>query len=269
MAVMNLQDVTAADDPRIAGYRNVRERDLVGREGLFIAEGKVVLRMLLAATRFAPESVLVLRRKLPGLLPELQAAPDLPIYVADDGVMDEITGFPVHRGILALGRRTVAPEAAALIAGLPSRAMVIVCVGISNHDNIGSIFRNAAAFGASAVLLDATCCDPLYRKALRVSVGGVLKTPYARFADQAELSGLLAGAGFEQYALSPGGALDIRALQPAHRSALYLGAEGPGLPAEVMARMLTVSIPISSSFDSLNVAAASAIAMFRVSQGSS
>ena len=159
-------------DPRVAAYLDIRERDLTGRHGRFIAEGKVVLDVLLSAGRFAAESVLVLENRLAGLDEILRKAPpDLPVYVAASGVMDKIAGFHMHRGILAVGSKGTPQPAEALLKTLPAGALVVVLVGIANHDNMGSIFRNAAAFGADAVFLDATCCDPLYRKAIRVSVG--------------------------------------------------------------------------------------------------
>ncbi len=159
----------------------MRERDLVGRRGRFIAEGEVVLRTLLAAPAFAVESVLVSARIAAAGRPWFAAVPvDAPLYAVDDAAMEAVAGFHVHRGILAVGRRRDAPDAAGLIAGLPPRATALVCVGIANHDNMGGLFRNAAAFGADAVLCDATCCDPLYRKAIRVSVGGVFRVPFVR-----------------------------------------------------------------------------------------
>ena len=137
----------------------------------------------------------------------------------------------------------------------------MVLVGLSNHDNVGAIFRNAAAFGADAVLLDETCCDPLYRKAIRVSVGAALKVPFAIGADAGSIGTLLGAAGFTQLALSPSGATDIRNASRFDRLALYFGAEGYGLPASVMSRLQTVRIDMAKGFDSLNVAAASAIAL--------
>lgn len=142
--------------------------------------------------------------------------------------------------------------------------MIVVCLGISNHDNIGSIFRNAAAFGVHAVLLDKTSCDPLYRKAVRVSVGGVLKTPFGTFDDALALAELLDRAGFRQFALSPQGAIDVESIEVGGQIAIYLGSEGEGLPADLMQRIATVRIPIVSDFDSLNVAATSAIALHRL-----
>ena len=260
--------IASPDDPRIAAYASSRERDLVGREGLFIAEGKVVLNVLFAARRFEALSALILENRLDGMRDRLALAPpDMPVYVASQDVLDRIAGFHLHRGILALGRRRQAPEAPALLASLPADALVLGLVGISNHDNIGAIFRNAAAFEADAVILDRRCCDPLYRKAIRVSVGATLKVPFARTEDEGTMLAHLAGAGFECLALSPRGAVDIADLRPGRRSALLLGTEGEGLPEAVMARAKTVRIAMSGEFDSLNVAAASAIALHRLWRG--
>lgn len=256
------------DDPRVAPYRHIRERDLVGREGRFVAEGKVVLDVLLRARRFAAESVLVLENRLEGLQRILGAAPaDLPVYVASAAVMDAIAGFHIHRGILAIGRRRDVQTADELLAGLPARALVLLLVGISNHDNAGAIFRNAAAFGADAVLLDATSCDPLYRKAIRVSVGAALKVPFAAGQDAASLVALLTRHDFVPLALSPHGRDDIRTLARPERVALVLGTEGEGLPTTLMSSMRTVQIAMARDFDSLNVATASAIALHQLWEG--
>lgn len=255
------------DDPRVAPYRHIRERDLVGREGRFVAEGKVVLDVLFAARRFAVESALVLENRLGGLRATLGAAPsDMPIYVASAAVMDAIAGFHIHRGILAIGRRGQPEPAGALLAALPPRALVLVLVGISNHDNVGAIFRNAAAFGADAVLLDTTSCDPLYRKAIRVSVGAALKVPFASGESAESLLDALNRHQFTPIALSPRGRDDIRALERQERVALVLGTEGQGLPDALMGKMRTARIAMASSFDSLNVATASAIALHELWQ---
>jgi len=254
-------------DPRVAPYLSIRERDLAGRQGRFIAEGKVVLNVLFSAARFEAESVLVLENRLPGLADTLKLAPAaLPVYAASQPVMDAIAGFHIHRGILAVGRKRDADDPQALIASLPSRALVVVLVGLSNHDNVGAIFRNAAAFGVDAVLLDQTCCDPLYRKAIRVSVGAALKVPFATAADAGSIVTLLDEAGFGQVALSPSGTTDIRHAPRPDRLALYLGTEGEGLPGDLMSRLQTVRIAMAKGFDSLNVAAASAIALHYFSQ---
>ena len=243
------------DDPRIADYRSVRERDLVGRRGLFVAEGAVVLAVLAASRRHRTLSVLLDERRLEGLAGTLaHLGPDVPVHVASRSVIDRIAGFPLHRGILALGCREAPVEPATLLAGLGQRAVVVVASGIANHDNIGGIFRNAAAFGADAVLLDAECCDPFYRKALRVSVGHALTVPTARLAPGTDPVALLAGHGFEVLSLSPAGREHLVDVARPPRVALLLGSEGPGLPAEVLARSRAVSIAMAPGVDSLNVA---------------
>jgi tRNA G18 (ribose-2'-O)-methylase SpoU len=265
---MNLIRIDDPLDPRVAAYLDIRERDLVGRQGRFIAEGKVVLDVLLTARRFETLSVMVLENRLAGLEPVLAKAPaGLPVYVVSGETMDRVAGFHMHRGIVAIGDRGALPEAAELIASLEPEALVAVLVGISNHDNVGSIFRNAAAFGAAAVLLDATSCDPLYRKAIRVSVGAALKIPFATFTGTAELAALLDREGFTQLALSPQGRTDIRDIARSSRLALYLGSEGEGLPQALLSRMVTARIAMARDFDSLNVAAASAIALHHFSGG--
>ncbi|ANN57240.1 RNA methyltransferase [Mesorhizobium loti NZP2037] len=262
-------DPIRIDDPRdsrVAAYLDIRERDLAGRQGRFVAEGKVVLDLLLSSGRFGAESILVLENRLDGLEDILHKAPaDLPVYIVTSAVMDAIAGFHMHRGILAIGRKETPQAAGPLLDALSGQALVVVLVGIANHDNMGSIFRNAAAFGADAVLMDATCCDPLYRKAIRVSVGAALKIPFASFTDTSGFTATLAERGFEQFALSPRGNTDIRDARPAQRLALYLGTEGEGLPESLLARLQTVRITMSKGFDSLNVAAASAIALHHFS----
>ncbi|RAZ88919.1 RNA methyltransferase [Mesorhizobium hawassense] len=263
---MNIIPIGDPQDPRVTAYLDIRERDLVGRHGRFVAEGKVVLDLLLSTRRFAAESALVLENRLAGLQPILRKAPaDFPVYVAGGEVMDKIAGFHMHRGILAIGVRGDPAPAEALVETLPRRALAVVLVGISNHDNMGAIFRNAAAFGADAVLLDTTCCDPLYRKAIRVSVGAALQVPFASFADTATFTATLDRLGFSQFALSPRGAHDIREADRSPRLALYLGTEGEGLPRDLLARLHTVRINMAEGFDSLNVAAASAIALHHFS----
>jgi tRNA G18 (ribose-2'-O)-methylase SpoU len=255
------------DDPRIGGYRQVRERDLIGREGLFVAEGEVVLRMLIASRRFEAVSVLLADKRVARLAPMLGGLPTgVPVYAAGQAVLDAIAGFHLHRGILALGRRTEASDAGALLADLPARSLVVVLVGVANHDNMGGVFRNAAAFGADAVILDATCCDPFYRKAIRVSVGGVLSVPFARLAAGVDVVGLLERHGFEAVALSPRGATPLSAFRRPDRAAVILGAEGPGLPPELLDRCASVRIPMAPGFDSLNLATTSGVVLHHLNE---
>ncbi|MBE7217789.1 MAG: RNA methyltransferase [Caulobacteraceae bacterium] len=255
------------DDPRVAGYRDVRDRDLQGRSGLFMAEGEVVLRTLTAAGRFTLESVLIAAKRADALADLFAALPqETPVYLAAQPVLDAIAGFPLHRGVLALGRRRPLQAADALLAACAGpAARVLALFGIGNHDNMGALFRNAAAFGAQAVLLDPACCDPLYRKAIRVSVGAALRTPYARLSPDEDALALLGRHGFEALALTPSGAEPLHRLAPPPRAALLLGAEGPGLAPALLARARTVAIPMAAGFDSLNVATAAAIALHRLS----
>lgn len=247
-------------DPRLADYREVRERDLAGRDG-FIAEGQVVLEKLIGDGRHPLRSVLVAEKRVAALGALLAALPqDVAVYAASQAVMDTVVGFHIHRGILAIGERRPL-DAEALLNGLPQRALVVGLVGIANHDNMGGLFRNAAAFGADAVLLDETCCDPLYRKAIRVSVGAALTTPFASAGSAGDLCRLLSGHGFSVVALSPQGTVDLADFKPPARVAALFGAEGPGLPPEVLAGLQSVRIAMSRGFDSLNVATASGIVL--------
>ncbi|MBN8949299.1 MULTISPECIES: RNA methyltransferase [unclassified Rhizobium] len=264
-----LIEITHPDDPRIAEFRNIRERDLTGRDSRFIAEGTVVLRLLTGAHAsggdFAAEKVLLLKNRVAGLGDIIESFPaDIPIYVADAEVLDGIVGFHLHRGVLALGRRMAEDGVGAFLDRLPKQALVLAGCGISNHDNMGSMFRNAAAFGAAAVLLDESCCDPLYRKALRVSVGSILTVPYRRQLSDVELLAALAERGFAIWSLSPRGNVDIREVPASERMALVVGTEGDGLPANILSAFGSVRIPQAPGLDSLNVATASGIALFEM-----
>jgi tRNA G18 (ribose-2'-O)-methylase SpoU len=256
------------DDPRIEGYRQVRERDLVGREGGFVIEGEVVLRTAVRAGRHDVASVLIDAKRL-GALADVLAAlpPEVPVYAASQAVLDRIVGFHIHRGVLALGRRGAEAAAPDLLEALPARALVAALFGIGNHDNMGGIFRNCAAFGVDAVLLGADCCDPLYRKAIRVSVGASLMIPTARLRAGEDPLQALEQAGFEVVALSPAGAVPLNELRRGARVAALFGSEGPGLPAEILARARTAAIPMAPGFDSLNVAVASGVVLHHLAFG--
>jgi tRNA G18 (ribose-2'-O)-methylase SpoU len=254
------------DDPRLADYRQVRERDLVGRQGGFIAEGVVVLEKLIASGRHPLRSVLIAEKRVESLQPLLADLPDaVEVFAACQAVMDTVVGFPIHRGVLAAGVRAE-PGLDAVLAALPAQALVVGLVGIANHDNMGGLFRNAAAFGADAVLLDDDCCDPLYRKAIRVSVGAALTAPFARAGSAAAMAQRLAAEGFTVMALSPAGATELRDVTPSARMAVLFGAEGPGLPEAVMAQAQTqtVRIAMAGGFDSLNVATTSGIVLHQM-----
>ncbi len=268
---MAIQHIDDPDDPRVAAYRDIRERDLTGREGLFVAEGEVVLRTLLSPTCLCmPRSLLLAANRLEAQGDLIAGAPPgLPIYAASQPVLDRIAGFPLHRGLLGLGQKPVARSVEAILEGLPEICVVLACAGIGNHDNMGGLFRNAAAFGAAAVLRDDRCCDPFYRKAIRVSVGAVLRTPSATAGSLDALVGALDSAGFQIIALSPGASEPLAGVKRRGRQAVLVGSEGPGLPAQVLDRLRTVGIPMAAGFDSLNVAVTSALALYQLQSAAS
>lgn len=258
------------DDPsdaRIEPYLDIRERDLRGRGGRFVIEGEVVLAVALAHGRYPVESVLLAESRVEPLRRLLERAPeDLPVYVAGRPVLDRIAGFPMHRGILAIGSRPEGPGLEAIVDSLAPEALVIVLSGIANHDNMGGLFRNAAAFGADAVLLDGACCDPLYRKSIRVSAGAALITPFASMIDLHGLCDTLARQGFEIVATTPGGRERLADIQRAPRMAILFGAEGHGLPGPILERVRTIRIDMSGGFDSLNVATTSGIVLHHLAR---
>jgi tRNA G18 (ribose-2'-O)-methylase SpoU len=268
---MALERIDDRADPRVAAYRSLRDRDLRGHEGgLFVVEGEVPLRVLLGERRFAVRSLLLSDKqaaRLGGLLAQLPA--EVPVYLGPVPLLEEIVGFNLHRGVLALGERGAPAALGGLLGGLPERALVVALAGVVNHDNVGGVFRNAAAFAVDAVALDGVTCDPLYRKAIRVSVGASLVVPFARAADEPALLAALIEHGFTVLALSPQGAHALAAADTtpaapvAHvgRLALLAGAEGPGLSAETLRACRTLRIPMAPRWDSLNVAVATGIAL--------
>lgn len=260
---MEIIRIENPEDPRIAGFRDIRERDLTGRQGLFVAEGEVVLRVLASARALCrPRAVLLAENRVEGLADALAGlAGDVPVYSVGQGVLDAIAGFPLHRGILALGEKPPVRPLEGLIETMAADALVVLASGIGNHDNMGGIFRNAAAFGADAVLLDARCCDPFYRKAIRVSVGAVLRTPMTTGLDPVPAIETLKAAGFRVLAMTPSATMTLDAAPVGGRVAIVLGPEGPGLDEEVIARCEPVGIRMSGGFDSLNVAVAGGIAL--------
>ena len=275
---MRAERIDSLDDPRLSAYRLVRERDLATREGLFIVEGRQNVRILLSPrSRYRARSVFLTPVALDALSDGLEAVPEeTPVYVGEQELMNDIVGFNIHRGCLAAGERGDAPTGEALLQAMGGRgrSVVVVLEGVNNHDNIGGILRNAAAFGADAVLLDPSCADPLYRKAIRVSMGGALVVAHARFGTWPEGLEALRGAGYATIALTPSpdapeiGDLDdtVRA-HP--RVALLLGAEGPGLTARTMASAdHRARIAMRTDLvDSLNVAATSAVALHHLTRG--
>ena len=253
---MEVERVREVDDPRLADYRELRDGERRRREGTFIAESRQVVRRLLGS-RFRTRSVLATEAAAADLGDVL--ADGLPVYVAPKETIRRVVGFKFHRGCLAVGER--GQELA--FDGLLDARVLVVLERISNPDNVGGIFRNAMAFGAGGVILAPGCSDPLYRKAIRVSMGGTLVVPFAHGT-----VARLKDCGFAIVALTPDGSCDIaefgRTRAVPRRIALLLGAEGEGLSADARAAAdVAVVIPMAGAGRSLNVATASGIALHR------
>lgn len=255
-------------DPRIAEFTLMRDKDLAGRGDRFIAEGRVVLQALVEAEadgrRFVLDKALFLENRIEGLGDLIERIdPDCPVYVADRTVLDAAVGFAMHRGILAVGRHVPPASFPEFLRQLPDQALLVAACGIANHDNLGGIFRNAGVFGADGIVLDASCCDPLYRKAIRVSVGAALRVPFCRAGAIAELVSTLSSHGFEIAGLSPRGTETLATFMPGRRLALLAGTEGEGLPRDILDQVRTLRIEQAPGMDSLNVATASGIALWQ------
>ena len=264
---MAVERIEGANDPRAAAYRDLRDGELVRAKGLFVAEGRLVLRRVIEDARFLVQSVLVNDAALDDLsAPLASIANDVPILVCSPGDLAGIAGYQVHRGCLALVHR---PPPVPIDEVVAAARTLIVLEGVSNADNVGGVFRNAAAFGVDAALMSPTCCDPLYRKAIRTSMGAALRVPFARAGDQ-DWPGVLMrvrAAGFTIVALTPrepSETLDAFAARPRPRKvALVVGTEGAGLtPAVESTADYRVRIPISDAVDSLNLAVAAGIALY-------
>ena len=253
------------DDPRLDAYRSVSDAELLRRTNRFIAEGRLVVGRLLGSGHRI-DSLLLNEASFHALDAALdRLSSDVPIYLCRAKAFAAITGFNLHRGCLAIAERPVERPLADVVR---HAHRVLVLEGVTDADNIGSAFRNAAAFGA-AVVLNAACCDPLYRKAIRTSMGAVLRTPYTRAPDWPGDLRRLKDEGFTIVALTPRDtAIDLRAFtrEPAPaRIALLVGSEGPGLTsgAEAIADV-HVRIPMRGDVDSLNLATATGIALYHL-----
>jgi tRNA G18 (ribose-2'-O)-methylase SpoU len=264
---MAVERVDTADDPRLAPYLALRMRDAGRRDGLFVAETREVVRQLLAGRRFGVHSVLLAETAREALADALGRRPEVPVYLAPTPVLQAVVGFAFHRGCLALGVRGHSMSVDDVLAGSPRR--LVLLEDVSNPDNVGGVLRVARALGADGALLSPACCDPLYRKAIRVSMGAALTLPWVRVTDWAAALARMRAAGFTLIALSPREGADVGALGadvpvPA-RTALLLGAEGSGLRAATRAGAdFALRIPMVSGVDSLNVATACAVALERL-----
>ena len=273
---MDLVRIEHLGDPRVADYVNLKDAQLARGRDRFIVEGRGNLRVLLDRSSIAPASLLLSDRALGSLEDELAASgPGCPVYVAAQSVLDEIVGFAIHRGVLATCPRPVLPDPLELARDVISAARergraarFVLLEGLTNHDNVGGIFRNAMALGADAVLLCPRSCDPLYRKAIRTSMGGSLVVPFARATDFASLLDGLVALGASVVALDPDPrGMDLAALDPAvlGDAALLMGTEGAGVSDEALSRATQrVRIDMEPDVDSLNVSVAAAIALHRL-----
>jgi tRNA G18 (ribose-2'-O)-methylase SpoU len=259
--------IESIDDPRVADYRSVPDAVLLRTQGVFVAEGRQVVRQLLTASRFRTRSVLVSPSALESLRGVLEAR-DFPIYTMPIDRLATLVGFNMHRGCLAIGERPKQPGLDALLRDAAASRLLVAGERLANADNMGALFRNALAFGAGGVLLSPGCCDPLYRKSIRVSMGAALRVPYA--IDEHWPAGLhaLKNAGFRVFGLTPlASARELEdalaSLVPGTPVALTVGHEGDGLGDE--ARQIAddlVRIGMRSGVDSLNVATAAGIALY-------
>ena len=263
---VDVQDVNDPDDPRLDDFRDLnsvdRRPDLPTGKGLVIAEGVLVVQRMLAS-RFTPHALLGTDRRLAELEEDLADA-HAPYYRASADVMARVVGFHLNRGVLAAARRVPEPTVADVVGGART---VAVLEGVNDHENLGSVFRNAAGLGVDAVVFGSGCADPLYRRAVRVSMGHALLVPYAHAAEWPAELVVLKERGFRLLAMTP-----HRQAQPLpeamgelrdERIAVLVGAEGPGLTAAALRLSdMRVRIPMSRGTDSLNVATAAALAFY-------
>jgi tRNA G18 (ribose-2'-O)-methylase SpoU len=259
-----LLEITDPADPRLADYRDLRDvelrKHLEAEHGLFLAEGAKVVRRSLEAG-FTPRSFLMAPRWLDGL-DDVLSRSDAPCYVVSEALAEEVTGFHVHRGALASLERRELPSVAEVLASARS---VLVLEDIVDHTNVGAIFRSGAALGFDAVLLAPRCADPLYRRSVKVAMGAVFAVPWTRLPDWYDALPDLSAAGFTTVALTlaPDAVPIEEAVAGLDRVALVLGSEGHGLtPRWEQAADRRAIIPMREGIDSLNVAAATAVACY-------
>lgn len=268
--------ITSIDDPRIESFRDVRDRDLYSRGGVFVAESEAVIRRLLhAPQRFV--SLLLSPLRYESLREDLSALDEnVPIYLTDLETMGGIAGFHVHRGALAIARRPSAAELSidSVLGPLRNKTSLrlLMLEGITNVDNMGGLFRNAAGFGIDAIVLDPTCCDPLYRKSVRVSMGHVLSVPYAvasawpaeaiRIKEQWEVTMIAAELC--------DGSKPLWELPRPQKWAIVVGSEATGISAQTLQECdLVARIPMFRDVPSLNVATAAAVFLYEMNRPSS
>jgi len=259
-----LHEISDPADPRLADYRDLRDvelrKHLEAEHGLFLAEGEKVVRRAVEAG-FTPRSFLMAPRWLDGLA-DVLGTTDAPCYVMGEALAEEVTGFHVHRGALASLERRPLPSVGTVLAGARS---VLVLEDIVDHTNVGAILRSGAALGFDAVLLAPRCADPLYRRSIKVSMGSVFSLPWTRLPDWHDALPSLSAMGFTTVALTlaPDSAPIEEAVAGLGKVALVLGSEGHGLsPRWEQSADRRATIPMQEGIDSLNVAAATAVACY-------
>lgn len=270
---MRIHRIDRIDASELADYTQLTDVELrrvrEPAEGLYLAESpKVIERALLAGHR--PRSVLLLEEWLPRVEPLLAEHPDVPVYLGDSAQLERLTGFHLHRGALASMHRPADLDPLELLA---ASRRVVVLEDLADHTNVGAIFRSAAALGADGVLLTPACADPLYRRAVRVSMGAVLQVPWARLPDWRIAGPMIRGAGFDLAAFAlRDDAEDLADFvrDVPERLALLFGTEGEGLTRRALASATRcVTIPMERGVDSLNVATAAAVALWAVRSAAS
>jgi tRNA G18 (ribose-2'-O)-methylase SpoU len=263
-----LVEIADPADPRVADYVRLRDvqlrRHIEATHGLFLAEGEKVVRRAVEAG-FPVRSFLLASRWLEGLRDVLESAPEAECYMATEQVIEAVTGFHVHRGALASLRRTRPLQVPEVLSGATH---VLVLEDLVDHTNVGAIFRCAAALEVDAIVLSPRCADPLYRRSIKVSMGAVFMVPYARMDDWYGGLSALRDAGFRVLALTPApDAVDLAKAPLDGKVAMVVGSEGPGLtPRWTREADLRVQIPMNRDIDSLNVAAATAVACYVLKQ---
>ncbi len=264
-------DILDPGDPRVDDFRELnsvdRRPDLPTGKGLVIAEGVLVVQRMLVS-RFAPRALLGTDRRLTELAADLTGL-DVPFYRASAEVMAAVVGFHLNRGVLAAARRSPELSTAEVVAGART---IAVLEGVNDHENLGSIFRNAAGLGVDAVVFGAGCADPLYRRAVRVSMGHALLVPFARAQSWPGELKILQDNGFRLLAMTPDpqapSLAELMGTLAGDKVAVLVGAEGPGLTETAMrASDARVRIPMARGTDSLNVATAAALAFYERARG--
>jgi tRNA G18 (ribose-2'-O)-methylase SpoU len=267
MGPMPVLSVDDAGDPRLADYIGIPDPHLARGRGVFVAEGRLVVHRLLAS-RFVTRSVMVTPAALDGVAGELEGRPCLPVFVVPQAVMNAVAGFNIHRGCLAIGERPAPATWQDVAGGPPTTGSALVALEhVGNADNVGATFRAAAAFGAGGVLLDGGCADPLYRKAIRTSMGAALHVPFAHDVPWTDALAGLRREGWDVVGLTPAAgarpAREVFADTRGARVVLVLGHEGDGISAATAAACTHLArIPMTAAVDSLNVAMAAGIALY-------